>query len=326
MLEVTKNAPQMAIRQLGAAFANFFAGRARYPVFRRKGVRDRFTLTNDQFALEGTRIRIPLLGWVRMRECLRFTGKVISAAVSKTAKRWFVAITVEIADSSHLPPAENQGAVGVDLGLTDQATLSTGEKFKGPKALGTLIHRVQRLCRSLSRKKHGSANRKKAKAALARLYARIANIRCNAQHQFTSHLTRRHDIIGIEDLNVAAMLKNRCLARAIADMGWSEIKRQILYKAAMRGALVHVADRWYPSSKTCSCCGEKCAALPLSMLIWTCHACGRSHDRDVNAAINLKNLAVSSTVSVCGKEGAGRRYVTATKPALVKQKVSFESI
>lgn len=326
MLEVTKNAPQMAIRQLGVAFANFFAGRTRYPVFRRKGVRDRFSLTNDQFALEGSRIRIALLGWVRMRECLRFTGKVMSATVSKKANRWFVAITVEVPDSSHLPPAENQGPVGVDLGLTDQATLSTGEKFEGPKALKRLIKRVQRLCRSLSRRQRGSANWKKAKTALARLYARIADIRCNAQHQLTSHMTRRHDTIGIEDLNVGAMLKNRCLARAIADMGWAEIRRQLVYKAAMRGGLVHVADRWYPSSKTCSGCGEKCVELPLSVRSWSCNVCGMTHDRDINAAINLKNLAVSCTVSVCGKEGAGRRQVTATKPALVKQKVSFESV
>ena len=326
MLEVTKNAPQMAIRQLGTAFGNFFAGRARYPVFRRKGVRDRFTLTNDQFAIVGARIRIPLLGWVRMREALRFTGKVISATVSRTASKWFVAIAVEIPDSSHLPPAENQGAVGVDLGITTQATLSTGEKVGGPKALRTLLARLKRLSTSLSRKQPGSANRHKAKAALARLHARIANVRRNAQHAFTSDLTRQFHTIGIEDLQVGAMMKNRCLSRAIADMGWAEIRRQILYKAAMRGAVVHVAERWYPSSKLCSRCGEKCAALPLSVRAWTCSACGSTHDRDVNAAINLKNLAVSSTVSACGEEGAGSGQLPAAKPSSMKQEVSFESI
>jgi putative transposase len=326
MLEVTKNAPQMAIRQLGVAFANFFAGRARYPVFRRKGVRDRFTLTNDQFALDGARIRIPLLGWVRLREALRLTGKVLSATVSRTASRWFVSITVDTPDSSHPRPAENQGAVGVDLGLTAQATLSTGEVVTGPKALKMLMGRLQRLSRALSRKQPGSANRHKAKAALARLHARVTNVRRDAQHQFTSSLTRRFHTIGIEDLNVKGMLQNRCLARAIADMGWAEIKRQLVYKAAMRGGIVHVADRWYPSSKLCSGCGEKCTELPLSVRAWTCAGCGRTHDRDLNAAINLKNLAVSSTVSVCGKAGAGRGDVPAAKPALVKQKVSFESV
>ena len=139
-------------------------------------------------------------------------------------------------------------------------------------------------------------------------------------------MTRRFHTIGIEDLSVRGMMQNQCLARAIADMGWREIRRQIVYKAAMRGGVVHVADRWYPSSKTCSGCGERCADLPLSVRRWTCNGCGRTHDRDVNAAINLKNLAVSCTVSVCGGEGAGRREVPAAKPALVKQKVSFESV
>lgn len=127
MLEVTKNAPQMAIIQLGDAFKNFFAGRAKYPQLRKKGVNDCFTLTNDQFSVEGSRIRIPNLGWVRMRESLRFAGKVMSATVSRQAERWSVSITVDTLDESHLPQAENQGAVGVDLGVSALATLSTGE-------------------------------------------------------------------------------------------------------------------------------------------------------------------------------------------------------
>lgn len=135
MLEVTKNAPQMAIIQLGDAFKHFFAGRAKYPRFRRKGVHDRFTLTNDQFALDGSRIRIPNLGWVRMRESLRFTGKILSATISRVADRWFASITVDTQDLSHLPKAENQGAVGVDLGASALATLSTGEVITGPKPI-----------------------------------------------------------------------------------------------------------------------------------------------------------------------------------------------
>ena len=126
MLEVTKNAPQMAIIQLGNAFRNFFAGRARYPKFRKKGVHDRFTLTNDQFSIDGCRLRIPNLGWVRMRESLRFAGKIMSATVSRVADRWFVSITVDTVDRSHLPQAKNQGAVGVDLGVTALAMHSNG--------------------------------------------------------------------------------------------------------------------------------------------------------------------------------------------------------
>lgn len=162
MLEVTKNAPQMAIIQLGQAFQNFFAGRARYPQFRKKGVHDRFTLTNDQFDIDGCRIRIPNLGWVRMRETLRFAGKIMSATVSRVADRWFVSIAVDTPDRSHLPQAENQGAVGVDLGVSALATLSTGEAIPGPKPHKALLERLRRLSRSLSRKVKGSANRRKA--------------------------------------------------------------------------------------------------------------------------------------------------------------------
>ncbi len=327
MLEVTKNAPQMAIIQLGQAFQNFFAGRARYPQFRKKGVHDRFTLTNDQFDIDDSRIRIPNLGWVRMRETLRFTGKIMSATVSRVADKWFVSIAVDTPDSSHLPQAENQGVVGVDLGVSALATLSTGEPpVPGPKAHKALLKRLQRLSRSLSRKQKGSASRRKAKAKLARLHARIANIRLDALHKLTRDLTRRFHTIGIEDLNVRSMMANRHLARTIADMSFFEFRRQLEYKAAMRGGIVVVADRWFPSSKVCSCCGHKQDEMALSVRRWTCQACGADHDRDLNAAINLRNYAVSSTVSACGGEGADSGRKTGVKPVPVKQEVSFEPV
>lgn len=133
MLEITQSAPQMAIIQLGDAFKNFFAGRAKYPQFRKKGVHERFTLTNDQYSINGCRIRIPNLGWVRMRESLRFAGKIMSAAISRVADRWFVSIAMDTVDDSHLPKAKNQGAVGVDLDVWALATLSTGETIDGSK-------------------------------------------------------------------------------------------------------------------------------------------------------------------------------------------------
>ncbi len=149
MLEVTKNAPQMAIIQLGDAFKNFFAGPAKYPQFRKKGQHDRFSLTNDQFSIDGSRIRIPNLGWVRMREALRFTGKVMSASISRVVDQWLVSITVEIPDNSPLPQAQNQGVVGVDLGISALATLSTGESIPGPKPHKALLGRLQRLSRAV---------------------------------------------------------------------------------------------------------------------------------------------------------------------------------
>jgi putative transposase len=325
MLEVTKNAPQMAIVQLGAAFKNFFAGRAKYPKFRKKGLHDRFSLTNDQLSIAGSRIRIPNLGWVRMRETLRFTGKIMSATVSRVADRWFVSITVDTQNDLPLPKAENQGVVGVDLGVSALATLSTGEPIPGPKAHKALLDRLRRLSRSMSRKVKGSENRKKAKAKLSRLHARIGNIRKDGLHQLTTDLTRRFHTIGIEDLNVKGMVKNRHLSRAVSDMGFFEFRRQLEYKAAARGGVIVVADRWYPSSKTCSGCGHKLETLPLAVREWTCPACVLVHDRDVNAAINLKNMAVSSTVSACGEEGSGSGRKTRTKPASVKQESSSKA-
>ena len=327
MLEVTKNAPQMAIIQLGAAFKNFFAGRAKYPQFKKKGKsRDSFTLTNDQFSIDGCRIRIPNLGLVRMRETLRFSGKILSATISRTADQWFVSITVDT-DSNHLPPAENQGdalslskgVVGVDLGISALATLSTVEIVAGAKPHKTLLSRLQRLSRSLSRKVKGSANRNKAKAKLAKLHARIANIRKDTLHQLTTDLTSRFHTIGIEDLNVSSMVKNRHLSRAISDMGFFEFRRQLSYKVEMRGGVVVIADRFFASSKTCSACGAKVEKLPLSVRQWDCPTCGTSHDRDVNAAMNLANYAVSYTVSACGGEGSGLGRKSKTKPAPVKQ-------
>ena len=321
MLEVTKNAPQMAIIQLGAAFKNFFAGRASYPQFKKKGKsRDSFTLTNDQFAIDAYRIRIPNLGLVRMRETLRFSGKILSATVSRTADQWFASITVDT-DQNHLPPAENQGTVGVDLGVSTLATLSTGGKVAGAKPHKALLSRLQRLSRSLSRKVKGSANHHKAKQKLARLHAKIANIRQDSLHQLTTDLTRRFHTVGIEDLNVSGMVKNRHLSRAISDMGFFEFRRQLEYKAGMRSAVVVVADRFFASSKTCSAprCGHKVDKLPLSVREWACPVCGAVHDRDINAAKNLQEYAVSYTGSACGGEGAGLGRKPKTKPAPVKQ-------
>ena len=330
MLEVTKCAPQLAIMQLGEAFRNFFAKRAKYPKFRKKGIHDRFSISNDQFQIEGRHIRIPNLGWVRMREALRFRGKIVSATISRVADRWFASICVSVSDTDHaaslnlrsIPQAESQGAVGVDLGVSALATLSTGEVISGPKALACLLPRLRRLSRSVARKQKGSANRRKARLKLARYYARIANIRADALHKLTTDLTRRFELIGIEDLNVKGMLSNRHLSRSVSDMGFFEFRRQLDYKARDTGSLVVMADRWFASSKTCSDCGWKLEELPLSVRSWTCPNCGAEHERDVNAAKNLKEYAVSSTVSACGEEGSdqGRKFLV--KPASVKQEVS----
>ena len=324
MLEVTKNAPQMAIIQLGRAYRNFFQGRAKHPTFRRRGRDDRFTLTNDQFDVRGKRIRIPRLGWVRMREALRFSGKVMSATVSRTAGRWFVSIVVETEDVPK-QPLEHGGVIGVDLGVNALATLSNGEEVPGPKALRRHLRRLRRLSRSVSRKEKGSKNRAKARTKLARLHARISHIRLDALHKLTSDLTRRFDVIAIEDLNVSGMVKNHHLARAVSDMGLGEFRRQLAYKAWRRGRVVVMADRFFPSSKRCSACHFVMEEMPLSVRTWTCPRCGAGHLRDLNAAINLVQYAASSAVSACGGEGSGDGRGTIVKPAPAKQEVSAKA-
>lgn len=321
MLEVTKNAPQMAIIQLGNAFQNFFKKRASYPQFRKKGINDRFSLTNDQIALEGSRIRIPNLGWVRMRESLRFAGKIISATISRKADRWFVSVTVETTKAISLI-SKNQATIGVDLGVSTLATLSTGEMIAGPKPHKALMQRLRRLSKSLSRKQKGSNNRKKAKYKLAKLHYRIGSIRSDSLHQLTTRLVRDYSLVCIEDLNVKGMLQNRCLSRSVADMGFHEFRRQLTYKAEVNGSQVIMADRWFASSKRCSACNHRLNELPLACREWRCPACDTKHQRDVNAAINLKNWAVSSTVTACGATTDGVIACATTSYVALKQEAN----
>lgn len=330
MGDVTKNAPQQAIKNLGAAFKNFFEGRTKYPSFKKKGVHDSFRADNgpqvkgaDAVAIDGKRIRFPTIGWVRMCEPLRFSGQVKSAVVSRTADRWFCSLQVEMPEA--VAP-ENQGpAVGVELGVETLATLSDCSSFEGPKALRNNLKKLRRASRSLSRKVKGSSNRRKAQVKLARLHARISNIRKDATHKATTTITKNHGVIVIKDLNVRGMMANNKLSRALADAGLYEFRRQIEYKAKLNGAKVIVADRLFPSSETCSACGCKMGVLPLSVRDWTCPACGCAHDRDVNAAKNLVKLAVSSTVSACGEAGSGGRRKPVVKPASVKQESSIKA-
>ena len=325
MLEVTKNAPQQAIKNLGAAFKNFFEGRAKYPRFKKKGVsHDSFRadpgpdkLHPNAVEVDGKRIRLPVIGWVKMREAVRFDGKIKSAIVSRTADRWFVSLSIEV---DHTPPVrETQTAGGVDLGVKALATLSDGTSIQGPKALRRTLKTLRRRSRAHSRKIKGSANRRKSATRLARLHARIANVRQDALHKATTEIVRRFEVIGIEDLNVRGMMANSTLSRAVADVGMFEFRRQIEYKAAMHGARIVVVNQWYPSSKTCSDCNHIHIGLALSDRQWTCDGCGVLHDRDHNAAINLKNMAASSAVTACGAIRSGVGLAAKTKRIAVKQ-------
>ncbi|WP_410473048.1 RNA-guided endonuclease InsQ/TnpB family protein [Faucicola mancuniensis] len=294
MLEVTKCSPQLAIIQLGDAFKRFFKGESKYPQFRKKGVNDRFSLSNDQFKLIDINnkpfIKVPNLGLVRMRENLRLQGKILSAKIFKQGEKWFVSVAVELNDVVK-PQPKTDKQVGIDLGITDLATLSNGEKIQAPKPLKNKLKQLRRLNKSLSRKQKGSKNREKAKTKLSRLHFKISNIRKDFLHKLTTSLVKSYDVICLENLNIKGMVKNKKLSRAINDLGFYEFKRQLIYKANQWGKIVKELDRFYPSSKTCHNCNYKLDNLLLSMRNWRCPNCHITHDRDINASINILNHA-----------------------------------
>jgi putative transposase len=300
--EVTKYASQQPFLHLQSAFERFFRKQSQYPRYKKKGVDDRFYIGGDHIRVDGKRVWIPKLGWVRMRECLRFSGKIHSATVSRTADQWYVSLSVELIERPAL--CESQESVGVDLGINRLATLSNGETIEGPKPLKGYLKKLRRYSRRLSRKKPGSRNRQKARVKLARLHKRIRDIRQDALHKLTTYLTLNFDIIVMEDLNVKGMMRNRHLSRAVADMGLYELTRQLGYKSELRGSHIVVVDRWFPSSKKCSRCDVIRDHLPLGERVFRCDACGLARDRDLNAAHNLMRTIVddSCTVSSTGTE------------------------
>ncbi|ATQ85362.1 IS200/IS605 family element transposase accessory protein TnpB [Moraxella osloensis] len=292
MFDVTKCSPQEAIIQLGKAFDNFFKGRAKYPQFRKKGINDKFSLTNDQFKIIGKNIKIPNLGWVKLTENLRFNGKIMNATIFKKGMKWFVSIGVEINETPKPLPRTDK-AIGIDLGITDLAVLSNGTKVQAPKPLKSKLKQLRRLSKQLSRKQKGSKNREKAKTKLSRLHYKISCIRKDFIHKLTTKLVKMYDVICIENLNVKGMVKNRKLSRAISDLSFYEFKRQLIYKANQSRKTIKEVDRFYPSSKTCSHCGFVMAKIDLTLAIrnWQCPSCDTQHDRDINASLNILNQA-----------------------------------
>ena len=310
MGEVTKRAPQIALKGVGSAYKRFFKGTAKYPRFKRKGVHDSFradegprTSTSQAVKLAGLRVTLPRIGSVKLKHGFRYPeGRIVSCTISRTAHKWFASFQVEVTQPLPIRRENQTGSVGVDLGLKSLATLSDGTVFDNPHALRSNLKKLKRLSKAFSRRKSGSANRGKAREKLARLHYRISCLRKDALHKLTHYLVANFGLIGIEDLNVKGMAKNRCLARAISDVGFGEFRRQLEYKTEWCGSKLVVVDRWYPSSKTCSACQRVKGSLELSERVWTCTGCNTTHDRDVNAAINLKSMAESSFATACGAD------------------------
>ena len=288
------------------------------PVFKKKGrCRDSFYVANDKLRVEGMVVVLPKVGRVDLSEILRWPGRIIGASVCRRAAHWFLSLQVEVPDEVAYLSRNADGITGVDLGLSSAATLSSGEKINAPRPLKAALRRLRIRSRRQSRKRESakiaagfnggmpkgtrlpvSANTNRGNRAIARLHARIANVRADFTHKLTTQLCRENQAVVIEDLNVRGMLANGRLARAISDVGFYEVRRQLTYKALRYGTKLMFADRWYPSSKLCSACGERYAGLTLSERTWSCAACGTHHDRDVNAAVNLQRLATCAAPAV----------------------------
>lgn len=250
-----------------------------------------------------------------MREQLRFDGKILGATVSRAADRWFVSVQVDVPKSTC--QRENQAMVGLDLGVSHAATLSTGKVHAAPKSLAKNLKKLRRLSRQASRKyeafkkakaagsqEHPGENLKQAWMDLARLHRKIANVRNDWLHKLTSNLTRKFSLIVMEDLNVAGMVQNCHLSRAIADIGMGELRRQLEYKALMQGGRVVTIDRFFPSSKLCRRCGFTLKDLSLGSRTYQCPACGHTEDRDLNAARNILREGLRLAKTTGGPPGS----------------------
>jgi putative transposase len=297
-----KDANQQVFSNLGKAFSRFFKKQARRPRFKKKGAHDSFYVSNDKLWLEGTSVRLPRIGLVRMREAVRFEGKVMAATVSREADRYFVSLHVQ---TKVVPLPVPEKTVGIDLGLNVAIMGSDGQSFEAPKPLRKYLKRLRRLSRRHSRKHKGSSNRKKSARRLARLHVRIKNIRQDWTHKVSSKLVRENQAICLEDLNVKGMMQNRKLSRAISDVGWYELRRQLEYKAKLHGRKLYFVDRWAPSSKLCSRCGFLKEDLTLRDRVFRCDRCGLEIDRDLNAAINIRTLGLLRGSDACGQMSAG---------------------
>ena len=293
--EVTKNASDQPFLDLGKAFTAFFECKARHPRFKsKKRSKPSFYLANDQLELGDHRMWIPKLGWVNTAENLRFTGKVTGARITKTADWWFVSLAVEVPDEH---PEKRKTAVGIDVGLNRLVTLSTGEGYANQAFLKTALGKLRQANKRLHRRKLGSKNREKARCQVARLHYRITSLRDDVLHKLTTRLADCYGIIGIEDLNLKGLLKNRRLSGSFSDAALGKLLALLTSKVEQRGGQVVKVGRFFPSSKTCHCCSWKWEDMELSDRIFLCQnpSCAYyqfAQDRDHNAALCILSEAL----------------------------------
>ena len=278
------------------------------PTFHKKGRHDSYRASNGRntVKIEGQHVFLPKIGRVRMREPLRFTGDVLIVTVSRTADWWDVAITVETPDVA--PPPRTAPVAGVDVGINPLAMVSDGTRYENPRAFARMERKLRRLQKAAARSRnvHGrnrkSNRRNKVYRKIARLHARVAYLRQDTCHKATTAIAKQWGALGIESLHVKGMLRNRKLAKSLADASMGELRRQLTYKADWYGVTLVKADQWYPSTQTCSACGVKREEkVTLGEREFVCHDCGFHSDRDLNAALNLRAQA-ETAVARGGRE------------------------
>jgi putative transposase len=298
--EVAKDVAEGAFANLAAAFKNFFDSHTgkrsgqmvKYPRFKsKKRSRWSFRLNNDKFKVVEHGLYVPRLGWVNMAESLRLPGKIMGAVVSQEADWWYVAICVQVEHPASV--AFPKYAVGIDLGIETLVTLSNGVTFENQKVLRSELTKLKRLNRELARRKEGSQRWLQTKSKLARFHKRIADKRQDYLHKITTRIATTYSIIGVEDLHITGMVRNRRLALSLADAGMGEILRQLRYKSACAGGSVQAVEKFFASSKTCSACNSLNTALTLGIRRWMCATCGNNNHRDLNAAKNIEREALN---------------------------------
>ena len=287
--EVSKCAPQYALRYLRAAWDDCFKKLKKAPRFKKKGRNDSFTL-DGSIKLSTCRIKVPRIGWLKTYERLPQTINPKSVTISQTAGRWFISFKLEVIPKDI--KQKNQ-TVAVDLGLLRFATLSTGEEIDSPRPYKKLENKLRLLQWRNRHQVIGSSNWKKTQHKIAKLHYRISCIRDDFIHKLTTRLAKNHSKVVIEDLNILGLMKNGKLSKAIADSGFYEFRRQLTYKTQLYSSELIVADRFFPSSKLCPSCGHKKDKLPLSYRVYRCDNpnCDWEAHRDYSAAINLLGLA-----------------------------------
>jgi putative transposase len=285
--EVSKCAPQYALRHLAQGWQDCFKKKKSRPKFKKKGRQDSFTLDGTIKILSENKIQVPVIGILKTYERLSGNYQPKNVTISREADRWFISFKIDV---NVTPTEKKTDVVGIDLGIKALATLSTGVSIEGIKAYKKYSNKLARLQRQVSRKSLGSANRKKSQLQVQKLHRKIANLRKNTLHKLTSQLCKNHAVNVIENLNVSGMMANHKLAKSIADMGFYEFRRQMEYKSQIYGSQLIIVDRFYPSSKICSNCGSIKDSLLLSERLFGCDHCHLKIDRDLNAAKNLEKI------------------------------------